>query len=71
MTLKELGYTDVIDTYLKVNRLAEFAVGRVTQEHRERYFVSTGEEDYDAEITGKGKNILCGWFFRSWKINVD
>ncbi len=32
--------------------LSEFSVGRVTQEHRERYIVSDGENEYDAEVTG-------------------
>ena len=29
-----------------------FIKGRVTQEHRERYVVSDGDQEYDAEITG-------------------
>jgi ribosome biogenesis GTPase len=29
-----------------------FTIGRVMQEHRERYVVSDGEEEYDCEITG-------------------
>ncbi|MDF1560886.1 MAG: hypothetical protein P1P83_11880 [Bacteroidales bacterium] len=29
-----------------------FIKGRVTQEHRERYVVTDGEQEYDAEITG-------------------
>lgn len=52
MTLADLGITDEITSYLKENNLSEFAVGRVTREHRERYIVSTGEKEYDAEITG-------------------
>lgn len=32
--------------------LSGFTIGRVTQEHRERYVVSDGEQEYDAEITG-------------------
>jgi ribosome biogenesis GTPase / thiamine phosphate phosphatase len=52
MTLLELGYTTEIDRYLQENHLSEFTVGRVTQEHRERYIVSTGESEYNAEITG-------------------
>lgn len=39
-------------TYLKDNNLSDFAAGRVTQEHRERYIVSTGDNEYEAEITG-------------------
>jgi ribosome biogenesis GTPase len=39
-------------SFMQENNLSEFAVGRVTQEHRERYIVSTGEDEYEAEITG-------------------
>ena len=52
MTLTDLGLTDEIAAYIKNNNLSGFTVGRVTQEHRERYIVSTGENEYDAEITG-------------------
>ncbi len=52
MTLKDLGLTSEITSYLKNCNLSNFALGRVTQEHRERYIVSTGEYEYDAEITG-------------------
>lgn len=52
MTLTDLGLTNEITTYIKDNRLSDFAIGRVTQEHRERYIVSTGENEFDAEITG-------------------
>ena len=52
MNLSDLGYTSEIDKYLLDNKLSEFTVGRVSQEHRERYIVSTGENEYDAEITG-------------------
>jgi len=52
MTLTDLGLTDEITTYIKNNNLSDFVLGRVTQEHRERYIVSTGENEFDAEITG-------------------
>ena len=52
MTLFDLGLTNEITLYIKANNLSEFIVGRVTQEHRERYVVSTGDKEYDAEITG-------------------
>ena len=52
MTLTDLGLTDDIAAYIKDNHLSDFAIGRVTQEHKERYVVSTGENEYDAEITG-------------------
>jgi ribosome biogenesis GTPase len=52
MTLTDLGYTTEIESYLHANQLMDFTIGRVTQEHRERYIVSTGDDEFDAEITG-------------------
>ena len=52
MTLTDLGYNTEMDRFMRENNLSEFMVGRVTQEHRERYVVSTGEDEYEAEITG-------------------
>jgi ribosome biogenesis GTPase / thiamine phosphate phosphatase len=47
MTLTDLGYTG--DNNGQIDGLT---IGRVMQEHRERYVVSTGESEYDSEITG-------------------
>jgi len=52
MTLTDLGLSPGIETYVRDNNLSDFTLGRVTQEHRERYIVSTGDNEYDAEITG-------------------
>ena len=52
MKLKDLGYYKEIDEYIQQNSLSEFSVGRVIREHKERYSVSIGEKEYDAEITG-------------------
>jgi ribosome biogenesis GTPase len=52
MNLSDLGLTDELIAYLNDNSLSDFTIGRVTQEHRERYIVSTGDDEYDAEITG-------------------
>ncbi len=52
MNLTNLGFTNELAEYLNANNLSEFTIGRVTQEHRERYIVSTGPEEYEAEITG-------------------
>jgi ribosome biogenesis GTPase / thiamine phosphate phosphatase len=52
MNLLDLGLTNELSAYLKDQNLSEFTIGRVTQEHRERYIVSTGDCEYDAEITG-------------------
>ena len=48
MTLSELGYSGDIKDYLAEG----FVVGRVMQEHRERYVVSDGQNEYDCEVTG-------------------
>ncbi len=52
MTLTDLGYNTRLEKYILENNLTDFTVGRVTQEHRERYIVSTGISEYNAEITG-------------------
>jgi ribosome biogenesis GTPase len=52
MTLTDLGLTYDLAAYLKDNNLSDFSIGRVTREDRERYIVSTGEHEYNAEITG-------------------
>ena len=52
MNLLDLGLNKELTVYLKANQLSDFSIGRVTQEHRERYVVSDGENEYDAEITG-------------------
>lgn len=52
MTLNDLGFTELHEKYLEENKLPDFTPGRVTQEHRERYIVSTGDNEYEAEITG-------------------
>ncbi|MCU0473016.1 MAG: ribosome small subunit-dependent GTPase A [Bacteroidales bacterium] len=52
MNLADLGITNELFTYLTENELSNFSIGRVTQEHRERYVVSDGDNEYEAEITG-------------------
>ena len=52
MKLTDLGYTNDIEKYFRGNDLSDFSPARVTQEHKERYIVSDGENEYDAEITG-------------------
>jgi len=52
MNLLDLGLTNELTAYLKDNNLSDYPIGRVTQEHRERYVVSTGDNEYNAEITG-------------------
>ena len=52
MNFFDLGLSNHQESYINENLLGEFTIGRVTQEHRERYVVSDGENEYDAEITG-------------------
>jgi ribosome biogenesis GTPase len=52
MNLLDLGLNNELTTYLRDNQLSDFSIGRVTQEHRERFVVSDGENEYEAEITG-------------------
>ena len=52
MKLPDLGLTEELSEYITVQIPSEFTVGRITQEHRERYVVSDGDNEYDAEITG-------------------
>ncbi len=47
-----LGLSADLKAYIKENSLEDLPVGRVIREHRERYAVSDGEDEYDAEITG-------------------
>ncbi len=52
MRLTDLGISEELSQELNNPDLSGFTIGRVTQEHRERYVVSDGEQEYDAEITG-------------------
>lgn len=52
MELEFLGYSEDLEKFRVENDLTGFEVGRVTQEHKERYVVRTDKSEYDAEITG-------------------
>ncbi len=52
MNLSDIGITSEIAKYLVDKNLGDYTLGRVIRENRERYVVSTGENDYEAEITG-------------------
>jgi ribosome biogenesis GTPase / thiamine phosphate phosphatase len=52
MKLEDLGYVQGLSDYLNSENLPDAAIARVTQEHREKYVVSDGEYEYEAEITG-------------------
>jgi ribosome biogenesis GTPase / thiamine phosphate phosphatase len=52
MNVQELGLTREMTEYMKTHGLTDFVPGRIMQEHRERYIVTDGENEYEAEITG-------------------
>jgi ribosome biogenesis GTPase len=52
MNLIDLGLTNELSGFLNDQNFSGFSIGRITREHRERYTVSTGEYEYEAEITG-------------------
>jgi ribosome biogenesis GTPase len=52
MNLLDLGFTNELSAYVTENKLSNFSIGRVTQEHRERYVVSDGVNEFDTETTG-------------------
>ena len=52
MSLVDLGLTEDLSEEIKRVTVDGFSVGRITQEHRERYIVSDGFIEYEAEITG-------------------
>jgi ribosome biogenesis GTPase len=52
MRLEALGYTPELEKYRNDNNLGDLGIGRVVAEHRERYIVTTGDHEYEAEITG-------------------
>jgi len=52
MELGYLGYSEDLEKFRTENDLTGFDVGRVTQEHKERYVVRTAISEYEAEITG-------------------
>ena len=51
-SLHKLGLNPEIEIYIIENLPPGSQVGRVIREHRERYAVSDGEGEYEAEITG-------------------
>lgn len=52
MDLEYLGYSADLEKFRTENNLTEFEVGRISQEHKERYIVKTVNGEYEAEITG-------------------
>lgn len=52
MKLEDLGYNDTIEKQRVDNHLADFEIGRVIAEHKERYIVKNEKGECEAEITG-------------------
>lgn len=52
MTLEKIGYTQHLKDYRATHQLDSFEVGRISSEHKERYVVTTGEAEFDAELLG-------------------
>jgi len=52
MALEDLGYHEKLESYRQNNGLGGFAIGRVIAEHKERYIVNDGQQEFEAEITG-------------------
>jgi ribosome biogenesis GTPase / thiamine phosphate phosphatase len=52
MKLEDFGYNDKLEKLRIENNLAEFEIGRVISEHKERYIVITEKGETEAEITG-------------------
>lgn len=52
MTLKDFGYSELIEKLKLENAPAGFEIGRVIAEHKERYIVVTEDGESEAEITG-------------------
>ena len=52
MTLEDLGYTDDLEKQRQELHLGSFGIGRVTQEHKDRYTVSTESHELEGELIG-------------------
>lgn len=50
--MKTLGFTGKIKELIDQSELAEFELGRVIVEHKERYIIQTETHSFNAEITG-------------------
>ena len=52
MTLKDLGYNDILEEFRTRQNLKNFQAGRVIAEHKERYILRTEKGEFEAQITG-------------------
>jgi ribosome biogenesis GTPase len=52
MNLEDLGYNNKLEKFRTENNLNSFEVGRVVEEHKERYNVKTTTGEFESEIVG-------------------
>ncbi|QNL22204.1 ribosome small subunit-dependent GTPase A [Hyphobacterium sp. CCMP332] len=52
MTLEDLGYNDQLEDARKRENLNSFGLGRVIQEHKDRYTVKTESDEFACELIG-------------------
>jgi ribosome biogenesis GTPase len=57
MNLEDLGYNNKLEKFRTENDLNKFEVGRIVEEHRERYRVRTTTGEFEAEIVGNMRFI--------------
>jgi len=60
MKLENLGYKQIKAVHDSLDHLADFELGRVMAEHKERYLVGTAHGEVDAEITGNMRFTASG-----------
>ncbi len=52
LNLDDLGFSPRLEQYISESNLESFEIGRVIEEHKERYVVKTVKGEFEAEITG-------------------
>lgn len=52
MELEELGYNQSLENYRGEQKLGSLGIARVIAEHRERYIVKSGNDEFEAEVIG-------------------
>lgn len=62
MRLEDLGYNEQLEKFRIDNNLENFVIGRVIEEHKERYIIKTTSGEYEAEITGNKRFTASGRF---------
>lgn len=60
MTLNDLGYSDQIEECRKEQNLDSFGIGRVIEEHKDRYTVKTESDEFECELIGNLRFTATG-----------